>query len=252
MEQFKFNNLLQTTTSRLVAICVVIYFLFSAPQGQTLLDAFALRPINHPDFHYWQLVTYLFLHGGVAHLLLNMIALWSFGHALESIWGGKRFLLFFLLCGVGAGLVQLFYSDLQFDRFYQELLRLGISQSDIANLLETGRYSSSWLVDVTEQQLVQFYRSYAAPVVGASGSIYGVLVAYMLLFPNNKLVFLFVPYPIAAKYFVPVLLLVDLLSGVTGISLFGYNIAHFAHLGGALTGFLLMLYWRQTLRVNRR
>lgn len=247
MKQLQFNKLLNTTTNRLVAICVVVYFLFSGPQGEMLIDKLALQPYSNPGFQYWQLLSYLFLHGGLAHLMFNMIALWSFGNALEAVWGGKRFLLFFVLCGLGAGVVQLLYGEWQFNNLYQELLHAGIAQSEIMRVLELGSYPKAWLADLSQEQVVAFYQSYAIPAVGASGSIYGVLVAFALLFPNNKLVFIFLPYPIAAKHFVPILLVIDLLSGVTGFALFGLNIAHFAHLGGALTGFILMLYWRRTL-----
>jgi len=113
---------------------------------------------------------------------------------------------------------------------------------EIKDLLETRRYIP--YDGLTQEMVGELYQNYHSKTVGASGALYGVIVAFAMRFPNAKMSFIFIPFPVAAKYFVPVLLSVDLFSGVTGFSLFGGGIAHFAHLGGALVGFLLMLYWR--------
>lgn len=194
------QELLQSMTNRLVLITVVVFYLVEIffAGGRTGLELYSW---NTPRFAPWQFVSYMFLHGGLTHLLFNMIALWSFGRILERAWGYQRFLIFYLSCGVGAAII-------------------------------------SQLVD----QFV-FGQVFLGAMVGASGAIYGILVAFALLFPNFKIMLIFLPVPIAAKYFVPVLLLIDLSAGITGFSIFGQNIAHFAHIGGAIIGFMMVKFW---------
>lgn len=153
---------------------------------------FALYPLGS-GFYPWQLITYMFMHGGFGHLFFNMFALWMFGMELENVWGAKRFLTYYLLCGIGAAL---------------------------ANLVVAPLFTT------------------AAPTVGASGAIYGVLLAFALLFPDRP-IFLFPLFflPIKAKYFVTFYLVLALLNGVAGTS---DGVAHFAHLGGAAVGFMLL------------
>ncbi|HMG88493.1 MAG TPA: rhomboid family intramembrane serine protease, partial [Chryseolinea sp.] len=135
----------------------------------------------------------------------------------------------------------------QFNNIYNELISMGISAPDIEKLLQTGTYDSSLFPESFKSSVTNFYYLYTTPAVGASGAIYGVLVAFGISFPNAKLALIFLPVPIAAKYFIPILIGLDLFSGITGVSIFGGGIAHFAHIGGAIIGFLLMLYWRKTL-----
>jgi membrane associated rhomboid family serine protease len=190
----------------------------------------------------------MFLHGGLSHLFFNMFALVSFGSILEREWGTGRFLVFYLLCGLGAGLVQTGVSWYEFSGLHTRLIAAGLSASDISTLLVNGggQLPADPAVKAT---LIELYQVYAVPMLGASGAIYGLLVAFGFLHPNAKLALMFVPVPIAAKFFIPGLLLLDLFSGLTGFSLFGAGIAHYAHLGGALIGFLLMLLWRNRRRV---
>lgn len=197
------RELLKSMTNRLVLLCAVVYFVQVAfyPQRLTGLELFAWQS---PNFGVWQLFTHMFLHGGTTHLLFNMLALWSFGRVLERVWGNRRFLIFFIGCGVGAAII-------------------------------------SMLVDS-----FVLGKPFYGYMVGASGAIYGVLAAFALLFPNFKIILLFLPVPIAAKYFVPVLLLIDLTAGFTGFTIFGYNIAHFAHVGGAIVGFILVQAWSRS------
>ena len=133
----------------------------------------------------------------------------------------------------------------EFQALHRQLTDSGMTAAAIDNALTTGRYLGSGSNPATHAAVVELYRIYSAPMVGASGAIYGILVAFGLLYPNAKLALLFVPIPVAAKYVIPVLLALDLFSGVTGFSLFGGGIAHFAHLGGALIGFVLMWKWRR-------
>jgi len=202
----------------------------------------------NPHFAIWQAVTYMFLHGGVGHIFFNMFALVSFGVLLERQWGTARFLVFYFLCGVGAALIHDAVNAYQFGVLQERLVAQGLTPDAIRELLTTGSGEIPPGAGI-KATLIDLYRIYAAPAVGASGAIYGVLVAFGLLYPNAKLALIFLPVPIAAKFFIPILLALDLLSGVTGFSLFGGGVAHFAHLGGALIGFILMLVWRRrTLR----
>jgi len=233
---------MQSMTNRLVAVNVIVFILIEAlfAGARTGLELYFWQ---NSDFYVWQIVTSMFLHGGLGHLAFNMLALWSFGRILERAWGNQRFLIFYMACGVGAAVISLLVNQLEFQMLTTQLTDAGVVSRDINILLESGRFSEATKTAVGSDVLEQFYFLYNTPMIGASGAIYGILVAFALLFPNFKLVLIFLPVPIAAKYFVPVLLLIDLTAGVTGVSIFGQNIAHFAHIGGALVGFLLVKFW---------
>lgn len=199
---------------------------------------------DNGNFGAWQAVTYMFLHGDLGHIFFNMFALVSFGTILEREWGAPRFLLFYFLCGVGAALIQLAVNWHEAGTLQAQLVAAGLTPATISELVTTGRGAVP--ADPAVKALViDLYRIHAAPMVGASGAIYGLLVAFGFLHPNAKLALMFVPVPVAAKFFIPALLALDLLSGVTGFSLFGAGVAHFAHIGGAAIGFLMMLLWRE-------
>jgi membrane associated rhomboid family serine protease len=201
---------------------------------------------GNEQFGVWQAVTYMFLHADLGHLFFNMFALVSFGSVLEREWGWLRFLVFYFICGVGAALIHLGVNWYDYRALHAQLVAAGMSPADLAHLMTTGQ--GILPADAASQTAARdLYLVFHGRMVGASGAVYGLLVAFGCLFPNAKLALIFVPVPVAAKFFVPGLLTLDLLSGVTGFSLFGAGVAHFAHLGGAAIGFLLMLLWR-----NRR
>lgn len=231
----------------LIIICVALFAVtFMVPDMQAVMfENFALYFPKNEHFRIWQFVSNIFMHGGFAHIFFNMYALWAFGSPLEQIWGRKKFYLFFFLAGIGAAVIYTLVNYYQFNNIYEQLIAVGASPSDINLLLQEGRYNPAWLDAVPESKLEELRNLYRIPVVGASGAIYGVLVAFGTLFPNAKLFLIFLPIPIPAKYFVPALIGLDLFSGVTGFSIFGGGIAHFGHVGGAIIGFLLMWYWRQ-------
>jgi membrane associated rhomboid family serine protease len=233
---------------KVLIIANVIFYVitFLVPDMQTsMFEALALYFPKNEHFGFWQLVTNMFMHGGFTHLLFNMYALWAFGTPLEQMWGINKFLVFYFLSGIGAGVIYTLVNYFQFNTIYNELINLGVSASEIQSLLETGNYTTASLSTFSEARLADFYHLFNTPAVGASGAIYGVLVAFGISFPNAKLALIFFPVPIAAKYFIPVLIALDLFSGITGFSIFGGGIAHFAHIGGAIIGFLLMWYWRK-------
>ena len=200
----------------------VLFFLATIAADVTLhinlSDYLGLHYIGASDFHPYQLVTYMFMHGDFAHLFFNMFALWMFGNTLENIWGPNRFLLFYFICGIGAGLTQELVQYIQYATTlsgYQNVNMGGhiIPMADYLNLLTT---------------------------VGASGAVYGILLAFGMMFPNSTL-YIYFAIPIKAKWFVLIYGLIELFAGFKGVD----NVAHFAHLGGMLFGLILILYWKK-------
>jgi len=185
-------------------------------------NLFALHDIHSEYFKPHQLFTYMFLHGGFDHLLFNMLAVWMFGATLENHWGSKRFLIYYVLCGIGAGLLHLGVLYFEMDRF-------------AANIKF---YSPEDQALIT--QMIN------APTLGASGAIFGCLAAFGYLFPNS-LIYIYFLFPIKAKWFVIIYGAIELALAVRNSA--GDNVAHFAHLGGAITGIIIVLIWNKT---NRR
>lgn len=235
------------TALLIVNIVVFIAGALMPNRGEALIATGALWYPANGHFGLWQLVSYMFLHGSPGHIFFNMFALVSFGKILEREWGTSRFLAFYFICGVSAALVQTGVNWQEFRSLHSHLVAAGLTSSDISSLLVNG--GGMMPADpALKAALFKLYGIYMGRMIGASGAIYGLLVAFGFLHPNARLALMFVPVPVAAKYFIPVLLLLDLFSGVTGFSIFGASIAHFAHLGGAAVGFLLMLLWRQRSR----
>lgn len=215
-------NQLPPITKNLLIINVLVYLaqLVFERYGVDLANLLGLHFVLASDFKIWQLVTYMFLHGGFFHLFFNMFSLWMFGRIIEQVFGPKRFLLFYFVCGIGAGLMQELF---QFGQYGVE----GLAAYEFVNLdgfrMTMDEYLNMWTT------------------IGASGACYGVLLAFGMTFPNERIMLLIPPIPLKAKYFV---------IGYAAIELFaafgsgGGNIAHFAHLGGMLFGWLLILYWR--------
>lgn len=228
----------------LVNIAVFVAgLLVPAWRGQIVAGGAFWFPAND-HFGVWQAVSYMFLHADFGHIFFNMFALVSFGTILEREWGAARFLVFYFLCGVGAGLIQVGLNWHEFSGLHAQLVAAGTTPAEISVMMATGQ--SHFLAgSASETTARELYLLFHGRMVGASGAIYGLLVAFGCLHPNAKLALMFIPVPIAAKFFIPVILGLDLFSGVTGFSLFGAGVAHFAHLGGAAIGFLLMLLWRK-------
>lgn len=229
-----------TETVKQLLIINLIFFVGS----QFVADAQVYLPMyffENPMFGFWQPLTSMFMHGGLMHILFNMFGLYMFGSILERFWGAKKFLFFYISCGLGAALVHQGVNYYEFHTAYNILVEKGIPQESIDLVLQDGNI---FYVDSVVNSLSMAYK---IPVVGASGAIYGILIAFAFMFPNEKLMLMFIPVPIKAKFFIPALLLYDFLSGLNGSSIFGFGggIAHFAHLGGALTGFLIMWYWKK-------
>lgn len=191
------------------------------------LDFLALHYYKHPEFGIWQLVSYMFMHSlAPMHILMNMLVLWMFGSTLEDVWGSKRFLIFYLICGLGAALVQLGVMTIQMNLLMDKLSSGAIAEDEF---IARGR--------------IIFNTS----VVGASGAINGVMAAFAYLFPNAPMFIFLIPVPIKAKYVVIGYFLIDLFGGIN--PRYGDNVAHFAHVGGALVGLILVMTMNKS---NRR
>ena len=235
------NNM--TDTVKQLLILNILFFIGAqfVPQATDLL---ALHYFESDKFKLWQPISHMFMHGGLMHIFFNMFALVSFGSALEHFWGPKKFLFFYFTCGLGAALI---HSGINYYYFHDGLNTLvlnGFKETEILNLINEGKFMTSWQAVLAPDTFENMIGA-LTPTVGASGVIHGLLVAFAFMFPNAELALLFIPVPIKAKYFVPGIVLLDLFSGVTGYSIFGGGIAHFAHVGGALFGFIMMWYWKK-------
>ena len=219
-------NNMPTVTKNLLIINVLVFLAGYALQGYGVdLDSmFGLHYFMASDFRVYQLFTYLFLHGGFTHLFFNMFAVWMFGRILEHVWGPKRFLFYYFVCGVGAGLCQ---ELVQFVDYTMELAPYARVDVGGGFIISMGEYLNMM------------------NTVGASGAVYGILLAFGMLFPNEQMFIFPLPMPIKAKYFVIGYAAIELLQGLANR---GGQIAHFAPLGGMLFGFLLIMYWRNKKR----
>ncbi|NNE32001.1 MAG: rhomboid family intramembrane serine protease [Winogradskyella sp.] len=220
--------------------------------GQAFYQWFALYFPKNQMFEPWQILTHMFMHGNLMHIAFNMFALWMFGTAVEQVFGMKKFIVFYLLSGFGAAIIQVAFLYIQYNTGMTTLLESGFSQTEIINVLSEGKYNTNW-VPALGDNFDGFVGAFNSTMVGASGAIMGVLVAFGMLFPESKLMLIFLPIPIKAKYFIPAIIALDLFSGLTGQSIFSpSNTAYMAHVGGALTGFLLMYFWKKNERDKYR
>lgn len=227
MSNFRFTrpDSFPPIVKNLIIINVLIYLAQSIFSQYGVTEKLMLYPIQDPSFAPYQIATHMFAHAPmpmIFHIVFNMFGLWMFGRVLENVWGPQRFLLFYLICGVGAAALHL---GIQYFRWEQaeQLFAAGQKEEAIAIVSRLG------------------------PALGASGAIMGIFAAFGYLFPNTELYIMFIPVPVKAKWAMLGLAAVDLFGGVANFS--GDNVAHFAHLGGALTGFILVLIWNKS---NRR
>ena len=215
-----------------------------------MYDLFAMHYPNNPNFFIWQPITHMFMHGDLTHIMFNMFGLWMFGTPLEQMWGKQKFIFFYISAGLGAVLLQTIIYHIDVVSVNQILSEYGLSKGEIDLFYETGRLNTSLIQSIGEDRLFSGIQSFKALMVGASGALYGILVAFAMLFPNVQLMLLFPPIPVRAKYLVPILILFDLFFGFTSYSV--GPIAHFAHIGGAITGFIMMWYWKKNNFNNKR
>ncbi|KAA3653072.1 MAG: rhomboid family intramembrane serine protease [Bacteroidetes bacterium] len=229
-----------TVVKNLLIINVLMLFgtWAAGSSGIDLGDTLGLHHWKSDLFRPHQLVTYMFMHGGFQHLFFNMFALWMFGKILEQVWGSKRFLIYYMVTGIGAGIIQLIVIELRIlslksqvdPEFYQIVLNEGLSALQMGkNFTDPIAGELNHLINTT--------------TVGASGAVFGILLAFGMLFPNTQLMLLIPPIPIKAKYFVALYGLFELYMGFSNNP--ADNVAHFAHLGGMLFGFILIKMWKK-------
>jgi membrane associated rhomboid family serine protease len=233
-------------TETIKHLLIVNVILFIAPQllQIDLTNILALHFPKNEHFGIWQYVTHMFMHGGFGHILFNMYGLWAFGTPLEQMWGRNKFIFFYFSAGIGAGLIYTLVNYYQFNQIYELFLQTGMNSQEILSVLETMSTKDPRVVEnITQEQFNKIVTLYNTPAVGASGAIYGVLVAFGMYFKDAKLALIFLPIPIAAKYFIPAIILIDVFFGMTKYSI--GNIAHFAHIGGAIIGFIVAYYWKK-------
>lgn len=196
----------------------ILVMLMTMIKEDFMYETFALFYPTSPFFHWWQPVTHMFMHGGFWHLFFNMYTLWIFGSVLERVWGAKKFLLFYFVTGLGAALVHTGVEWLEVQYWHMKAA--------------DGTYAVQSAIDAIKM----------TPTVGASGAIYGVLMGYAMLYPDSILRLIFPPIALKAKWFVLIFAAIELVTGMTGT---GGGIAHFAHLGGLIFGFLLIIFWKK-------
>lgn len=206
------------TAIRHIIIINILVMIMTKLNADFMYGKFALFYPTSPFFHWWQPVTHMFMHGGFWHLLFNMYTLYLFGSVLERVWGTKKFLVFYFVTGIGAAAIHTGVEWLQMQSWLGQAAQGSIAAQTAIHALKI------------------------TPTVGASGAIYGVLMGYAMLYPDSLLTLIFPPVTLKAKWFVLIFAAIELLTGVTGT---GGGIAHFAHLGGLVFGFLLIWYWKK-------
>ena len=192
----------------------LIFYIGSQFSYDLSRDVFSLFYFENDKFIYSQLITHMFMHGNLMHLAFNMLALWMFGSTLVRIWGKNKFLFFYFSCGIGAALLQNYANYVNVDSFVRALSDANVSQDQITSILKSATYPNYILDFVSESKMLSAYNDFNIPMIGASGAIYGIVVAFSFMFPNTKLMLLIPPIPIKAKFFVPGLILIDLFFGL--------------------------------------
>ncbi len=205
-------------------------------QGIDLTKIFALHQFQSADFKPHQLITHMFMHADFTHLLFNMFALWMFGKTLENMWGGKRFLTYYMITGFGAALIYVGYIQFQIHDISSNMSLIQMESINQNKIIIDN------VVVPTTYEMKKLYSLINIPMLGASGAVYGLLLAFGMLFPNS-LIYLYFAIPVKAKYFVGGIGVLALISGVGNNP--ADNVAHFAHLGGMIFGIILLKYWKK-------
>lgn len=262
------------TVIKNLLIVNVLFFIAQNTVGATgglfdMLDVLALHHVKSPLFRPWQLITHMFLHASFLHLFFNMFMLWTFGSVLENIWGPKRFLTFYILCGLGAALLHLTVLWYNYHSLLNDFLALKLNPSQDEIIMFYKKYGladdpsasvliKNYLADVDDkinlEHVVNYisnltYRVISMPTIGASGAVFGVMAGFVYLFPNSLVVIpmpILILYPIKAKWIGAIYFGIEIYQGIQNSS--GDNVAHWAHIGGGIVGFLLVITWNRTKR----
>jgi rhomboid-like protein len=238
------NNIqIPPVVKNLLIINILFFAATYVAQSKGIQLAFYLGAFyfDSPLFRIWQPITYMFMHGGFTHILFNMFALYMFGGILETRWGPKKFLNFYFITGLGALALQLAVQAFEVYQITGSAMNYGAVTIDLAKGM-----AGANIAGLTAEQSNTLLEIYTAPMVGASGAIFGLLVAFGMLYPNIEMYIMFIPIPVKAKYIIPVYILIELFLGVARFQ--GDSVAHYAHLGGALLGFILVKIWKDKNR----
>ncbi len=234
-----------TVVKNLLIINIIFYVATLMFGGPMMTQVLGVHYFDGPNFRIWQVITYMFMHdySSLFHIMFNMFALYTFGSSLEYIMGSKRFLNFYLITGLGALALQLLVQGFEVYNITGSAINNGSFMID--SLKRTISFNPELM---SQDQASTLLGIYLTPMVGASGAIFGLLIAFGMLFPNAELFIMFIPVPIKAKYIIPIYVILELFLGVKQFS--GDSVAHFAHLGGALFGFILVRIWHLKRRDN--
>ena len=202
---------------------------------------FGLYYVGSDLFRPYQFITYMFLHGNLAHLFFNMFAFWMFGNAIENLWGPKRFLIYYFATGIGAAAFHQLIQFIEVQTVTNQLVAAGLDHMTIKEILATGRVNTDLFQYIPREKLQTLYGAFNFPTVGASGSVFGILLAFGMTFPN-ALIYLYFAIPVKAKWLVIGYGAIELWAGFSNNP--GDNVAHFAHLGGMIFGFILIQFWK--------
>ena len=238
-----FNNI-PPITRNIIIINIVVFILTYVLQTDLMYRYLAAFYPFSPFFHSWQIITHMFMHGSFMHILFNLMTLYSFGPVLEQVLGDKKYVLLYFVSGLGAFFLFNLWNFVEVEQIKSSLQSLGF---DLAGYMDGERVSFKGNSEaVLEQQgLVSKLQSIiSVPMVGASGAIFGVIAAFATLYPDAKIMLMFIPVPVKVKYLMPVVIIVSIYLGVTGNA---GGIAHLAHVGGALVGFILAKIWKKHL-----
>ncbi|KFF22570.1 rhomboid family intramembrane serine protease [Chryseobacterium sp. JM1] len=237
-----FNNIPPIT--RNIIIINVIVFIGTYFLGNQVIGYLAGFYPFSPFFHSWQIITHMFMHGSIMHILFNMLTLYSFGPILEQALGEKKYLILYFLSGLGAFFLFNLWNFVEAQQLTSELQQLGFNVNAYLSGASVGFSGDAASVLKQKELLESFKAIVATPMVGASGAIFGVVAAFATLYPDSKIMMMFIPVPIKVKYLMPIVIVVSIYLGVSGN---GGGIAHLAHVGGALVGWILARIWKKHL-----
>src|SRR5690606_4022520 len=242
-----FNQPIPTVTKNLLIING-LFFLAAIALGSRGIDLGNILGAFYPEsvnFRWWQILTHMFMHApfpNISHILFNMFALWMFGSVAEQTLGAKKFLILYFAAGLGSFVLFNFTNYLQVEQLKTIVESSGVNIQELIQNSSDPNYRVKTTNIEATRELASYYNT---PMVGASGAIYGILVAFGVLYPNAKLALIFLPIPVKAKYFIPVLIALEFFMAVQN---YAWNpIAHFAHVGGAIIGFILVRAWKKKL-----
>lgn len=239
-----FNQPIPAVTKNLLIING-LFFLAKMVLPSSGIDLDSYLAAYYPEsvnFKPWQIITHMFMHADFSHILFNMFALWMFGSTVEHTLGAKKFLILYFAAGLGSFVLFNFTNYLQVENLKTIVEASGVNIQDLIQNVTDPEYRVNTTNIEATRELAAYYNT---PMVGASGAIYGILVAFGVLYPNAKLALIFLPIPVKAKYFIPVLIALEFFMAIQN---YAWNpIAHFAHIGGAIIGFILVRSWKKKL-----